>query len=779
VTSGVRLDGYISPFAISIDLEGNMSRDKAFHRPKRGGSVIAEPLETRLCLSLAFGPLITTSLPQTYSAGSLIFSGDFNNAGETDLLLSPANPQSTSQILWGTQNGSFSAITNGPTAPAGFNFSVVDAVGDVNGDGKADIIQIATKQVSATSFSTEITSYISQGNRTFIASAHTFVPSGGAPVSPDPMAIADFNSDGKADLFLAFATDTIGHVEFVSMIGNGDGTFTVGQTFFANLGSGASDVQLFAGNFFGDGRTDVAAVSPIPGTPRIEVFANDGDDTFTQVERQLNLTNQGVPVVTAGDFTGDGLTDLAFASTSVGTGVPTEAIQVFLNQGLAVFSAKAPISESQPIDQLATGDFTNDGRDDLLVSTGFTFAGGSLNTALVYQSNSDGSFQPVVTAISNSTVASHGYSAVDLKANGIADVVAIGINIGLHGTSNVEDVVNTAAGPGQSGSVGPAASSDLADPGELVGSVDSANMNEIQGWADDPSDPSAPVQVEVQISGGPTQTFMANEPRSDLQDVLGSSDHAFTYATPMLSVGNHTASIYAIMTDGEKVLIGTATLTSQNSLFDEHYYLEMNPDVAAAVSAGIFATGYDHYVEYGQYEGRSPSPFWDEAYYLQQNPDVAAAVKAGTVTSGFMQYYLYGQYENRGGLLYFDSSYYLQNNSDVAAAVGAGTITSAYEHFVLYGQYEGRNPIPYFSTAVYEADNPSIVSEISGDPYMSAYDQFVEQGQYEGLVASNFYNEQTYLADNPDVAAAVDAGIFSDGFQHWLEYGQFEGRTAV
>jgi hypothetical protein len=311
------------------------------------------------------------------------------------------------------------------------------------------------------------------------------------------------------------------------------------------------------------------------------------------------------------------------------------------------------------------------------------------------------------------------------------------------------------------------------------GSVDTANMNEITGWAVDPNDPTASINIEVVILGGESQTFSANETRSDLQTVIGSTDHGFTYATPVLSAGSHTAYIYAIENDGTKVLVATKTLISQNSLFDEHYYLEMNPDVAAAVNDGEFATGYDHYIEYGQHEGRSPSPYWDEAWYLQENPDVAAAVKAGTVSSGFMQYYLYGQYENRGGLLYFNASYYLENNADVAAAVKDGTITSAFEHFVLYGQYEGRSPMLYFSSSVYDADNEDILPYVTGETFSSNFEQFVEYGQYEDRIASDYYDERIYLADNPDVAAAVAAGEFPDGFQHWLMYGQYEGRTAV
>jgi uncharacterized repeat protein (TIGR03803 family) len=311
------------------------------------------------------------------------------------------------------------------------------------------------------------------------------------------------------------------------------------------------------------------------------------------------------------------------------------------------------------------------------------------------------------------------------------------------------------------------------------GSIDTANMNVISGWAYDPTDPANSANVEIVIAGGPTQTFSADQSRGDLQSVLGSSNHGFTYSTPVLSVGSHTAYIYVVEANNTKILLATKTLVSQNSLFDEHYYLATNPDVAAAVADGEFATGYDHYIKYGQYEGRSPSPYWDEAWYLKENPDVAAAVKAGTATSGFMQYYLYGQYENRGGLLYFNTGYYLQNNADVAAAVQAGEFTSAFEHFVLFGQYEGRSPMKYFSSAVYDADNQDILPYVTGETFSSDFEQFVEYGQYEGRIASNFYSEGIYLSLNPDVAAAVMAGDYPDGFQQWLEYGQYEGRTAV
>jgi len=308
-----------------------------------------------------------------------------------------------------------------------------------------------------------------------------------------------------------------------------------------------------------------------------------------------------------------------------------------------------------------------------------------------------------------------------------------------------------------------------------------ASTDDITGFAYNPTNLTLTDSIEIVITGGPTpQTILANEPSPELQSEFGTQNHDFTYAMPVLSIGSHSVSIYAVdSSTSSTTLLATTTVTSQNDFFDDHYYLMEYPTVAAAVAAGKYSSGYQHYLEYGQYAGLSPSPYWDESYYLMENPAVAAAVKAHQVSSGFMQYCTTGQYENPPGLLYFNEAYYLANNSDVAAAVTAGYFSSGFEHFVLFGQYENRSPMLYFSAAVYSADNPGLGPYTGGETLSDLFEHFIIYGQYEGRVASDYYNEQVYLADNADVAAAVRAGAFPDGFQHWLIYGQYEGRTAV
>jgi hypothetical protein len=316
----------------------------------------------------------------------------------------------------------------------------------------------------------------------------------------------------------------------------------------------------------------------------------------------------------------------------------------------------------------------------------------------------------------------------------------------------------------------------------IVGWIDEADLNQIVGWAYNPSNPSVSVAIEVQILNGPTQVFTANQNRQDVEPVTGNAAVGFDYATPMISTGSHLVNIFAEEPGVGNVLIGSTTLVSQNGLFDTHYYLQNNPQVLTDVQDGFYATAYDQYIAVGQFDEAiygEPDPYWNESYYLAMNPDVQLAVNHGTISSGFMHYYLYGQFENRPGLVYVDPTFYLSTYSDVANAINPnGPVTSAFEHFCDFGQYEGRDPDPYFDTAYYEANNEDIPPYISGEPYSSAFEQFVEAGilPSEDRTWSMNFNEQTYFNDNMWLAPFIGPGPnqFISGFVHWLEYGQYE-----
>ncbi len=66
-----------------------------------------------------------------------------------------------------------------------------------------------------------------------------------------------------------------------------------------------------------------------------------------------------------------------------------------------------------------------------------------------------------------------------------------------------------------------------------------------------------------------------------------------------------------------------------------------------------------HFRDYGRIEGRSPSHLFDPAHYLAHNPDIRAAVEAGLVTA-YDHFLMYGMVEARSFVPYFDVDFYLQ-----------------------------------------------------------------------------------------------------------------------
>lgn len=184
-------------------------------------------------------------------------------------------------------------------------------------------------------------------------------------------------------------------------------------------------------------------------------------------------------------------------------------------------------------------------------------------------------------------------------------------------------------------------------------------------------------------------------------------------------------------------------------MFYESYYLANNADVAEAVKAGYFSSGWEHYVHHGWLENRSfsaPTGYgaFNEDYYLANNPDVAFAVQEGYFATGWQHYVIHGQAEGRSsampaGYNDFNETYYLTNNPDVAEAVEDGIFLSGWHHYSWTGRLEGRT-----------------------------YAQPVGYGDF-----SEYY----YLLNNPDVAAAVDADYFTSGWQHYVVHGQSEGRS--
>ena len=125
-----------------------------------------------------------------------------------------------------------------------------------------------------------------------------------------------------------------------------------------------------------------------------------------------------------------------------------------------------------------------------------------------------------------------------------------------------------------------------------------------------------------------------------------------------------------------------------SGLFDADYYLDANPDVAAAEVDPVV-----HYAIAGAVEPRNPNPYFDSAWYLEANADVREA--------GLNPLYHYisgGAAEGRIAGPDFDTAYYLAQNPEVSAS-GMNPLL----HYIRYGFAEGRTASPYDENDLFEA----------------------------------------------------------------------------
>lgn len=175
-------------------------------------------------------------------------------------------------------------------------------------------------------------------------------------------------------------------------------------------------------------------------------------------------------------------------------------------------------------------------------------------------------------------------------------------------------------------------------------------------------------------------------------------------------------------------------------LFDERDYRTAYPDVAAAANR-FETTPFEHFLRFGQFEGRNPGPFFNTEFYLERNSDVAAAVQRGEIAP-IDHFVRFGQFEGRTSSPFYDRAFYLTNNGDVAAAVARDELTGI-EHFVRFGQYEDRDPSRFFDADYYKGRNPDVAA-FNPAFDLSGFRHFVIHGQFEGRAPRQLFG-QTYV----------------------------------
>ncbi len=337
-------------------------------------------------ISVLLGNGNGTFQPATsYGVGAtphFVLVGDFAGNGKLDIATAnyaSSSSQPVLSVFMGNGNGTFQTPWESTIQSQPWTIESSIAMADFNSDGKPDL-------AVANAYSGFTTLMIGNGDGTFHfgSNVSTFTQAGS-------VATGDFNGDGKADFV---AVGTVGNaVSQVNVLtGNGDGTFQSAGTYYAGRGPGSVEV----GDLNNDGNPDIvvtnADYNSLVGSNEaggVSVLLNNGDGTFAP--STAYGTGSGPVSVAISDLNNDGASDLITADSA------GNDLSLSLGVGDGTFSAPKMLlvdttvtpNSSQPSAITAAGDFNGDGISDL--ATDDSYGGVS-----ILKSNGDGTFQPAI-----------------------------------------------------------------------------------------------------------------------------------------------------------------------------------------------------------------------------------------------------------------------------------------------------------------------------------------------------------------------------------------------
>ncbi|HUQ62427.1 MAG TPA: VCBS repeat-containing protein [Acidimicrobiales bacterium] len=304
------------------------------------------------------------SAPQSYdlaAAGESVVAGDFNGDGRTDVALSTrrrSDPSSSYKVFvfYQAADGSLPrAVSFDTEAGAGYGDIMVLAAGDLDGDGRTDLVLRMRDGINV----------FMQRNGTFADRTYTELP------YANRVDLADLDGDGRADMVMTGLATTV----YRSL---GAGAFGSPVTVVSEY---RSDMAI--GDVTGDGRPDLVTISNF-SSGAVEVYRQVPDGTFGAAERTSIGANPSE--ITLGDLTGDGKIDVA---VSYEAGIQVVGLRVLV-QGAGGTLTPGQDVAAYAAGPLRTGDVDGDGRTDLVAMYGSSAgvrlrqAGGQLGAEQLY-----------------------------------------------------------------------------------------------------------------------------------------------------------------------------------------------------------------------------------------------------------------------------------------------------------------------------------------------------------------------------------------------------------
>ncbi|MBN9522630.1 VCBS repeat-containing protein, partial [bacterium] len=257
--------------------------------------------------------------------------GDVNGDGKTDVVMSSDRTPQVSLFL-GNGDGTFQAVRNTQAPASGLGV----AVGDLNADGRADAV--------VANFNGFVSVLLGQANGTLGAPAVYFTNAGGTFTAT----LGDVNGDGRLDV----VTGNFNSASVSVMLGNGTGAF--GSPLVLSAAPNTWGVAL--GDLNGDGRLDLVAANQ--GAGNVMVRPGNGDGTFGN-PAFFSTGGSGPRTVVLSDVNGDGRLD------AVAVNIGSASVSVLPGNGNGTFGAALAFPTGSNPNSATVADLNGDGFPDL------------------------------------------------------------------------------------------------------------------------------------------------------------------------------------------------------------------------------------------------------------------------------------------------------------------------------------------------------------------------------------------------------------------------------
>jgi hypothetical protein len=281
----------------------------------------------------------------TNEAGNPI-TAHVNQDGRSDLII--PSGRSLSVLLSGA---------DGFRAPAGMPIILArpaseSLAADFNGDGWADL-------ALASHDSYDVTILLGDGKGGFAAAPNSpVVARRGTRPHTHAMAAGDFNNDAKLDLLTANNDDD----DLSLLLGDGRGGFAVAPR--SPFACGRSPYPIAVADFDGDGSADVIVPNSAPGMRIVTVLCGDGKGGLSPLPGSPVTIAGGAFFAAAADLTGDGRPDAVITHNN------DDAVTILLNDGHGhlVLSSRSPLTLGHNAWGISIADMDRDGHADIIAA---------------------------------------------------------------------------------------------------------------------------------------------------------------------------------------------------------------------------------------------------------------------------------------------------------------------------------------------------------------------------------------------------------------------------